>query len=312
MVVNILFLLFVMMLSTLVVPSPHVLKKNVCMYDEVVLNCPNRLFIAVTDVLFRSRLKIFRDRSSCTVWTQPWNNCTSSIDFHPLLDQCQRNDTCKIVMDYNPCSQYPLLYATIYYECTESGYGTTDPYQLIKLYGNRFRTATSLTAPSTASLAESPTTSSTASSTINIPDLSAIYKDHKNDDGFNKDNNHQIHNDNQSNKQIKIGLEIAIGITSFIAIVALIYVIKSRLHKREQRPNPTPRRNRLSYDQDHMFQNPSIYQIAVSNPGYSNRMGDTVDTSNESGYALHSYEEAVSHNYEQVNLRVPKVSNVLE
>ncbi|XP_063410009.1 uncharacterized protein LOC134693207 isoform X2 [Mytilus trossulus] len=279
MVVNILFLLFVMMLSTLVVPSPHVLKKNVCMYDEVVLNCPNRLFIAVTDVLFRSRLKIFRDRSSCTVWTQPWNNCTSSIDFHPLLDQCQRNDTCKIVMDYNPCSQYPLLYATIYYECTESGYGTTDPYQLIKLYGNRFRTATSLTAPSTASLAESPTTSSTASSTINI---------------------------------LKIGLEIAIGITSFIAIVALIYVIKSRLHKREQRPNPTPRRNRLSYDQDHMFQNPSIYQIAVSNPGYSNRMGDTVDTSNESGYALHSYEEAVSHNYEQVNLRVPKVSNVLE
>ncbi|XP_071145120.1 uncharacterized protein [Mytilus edulis] len=300
MVAKILYLLFVMMLSTQVVPSTHVLKKNVCMYDEVVLNCPNRLFIAVTDVLFRNRLKFFWDRSSCTVWTQPWNNCKSSIDFIPLLDLCQRNDTCKIVMDYNPCSHYPLLYATIYYKCTESRYGTTDPYQLIKFYGNRLQTTTS----STASL----TTSSTASSTTSISDSPVTYKDNKNDDDDNKDNNHQINNDNQNNKQIKIGLETAIGITSFIAIVALISVIKSRLSKLEQRPNPTPHRNHLSYDQDHMFQNPGIYQISVSNQGYSNPMGDRVDTSYDC--ALPSYEEAVGNTYEQVNYRAPKVSNL--
>ncbi|CAG2237582.1 unnamed protein product [Mytilus edulis] len=209
-------------------------------------------------------------------------------------------------MDYNPCSHYPLLYATIYYKCTESRYGTTDPYQLIKFYGNRLQTTTSLTAPSTASL----TTSSTASSTTSISDSPVTYKDNKNDDDDNKDNNHQINNDNQNNKQIKIGLETAIGITSFIAIVALISVIKSRLNKREQRPNPTPHRNHLSYDQDHMFQNPDIYmyQISVSNPGYSNPMGDRGDTTYDC--ALPSYEEAVGNTYEQVNYRAPKVSNL--
>ncbi|CAG2241325.1 unnamed protein product [Mytilus edulis] len=151
------------------------------------------------------------------------------------------------------------------------GYGTASPYQLIKFYGNNLPTTTSLTAPSTAS----PTTSSTTSSTIPF---------------------------------LKIGLEIAIGITSVIAIVALISVIKSRLNKREQRPNPTPQRNHLSYDQDHMFQNPGIYQISVSNPGYSNPIGDRVDTSYDC--ALPSYEEAVGNTYEQVNYGASKVSNV--
>ncbi|XP_076085939.1 uncharacterized protein LOC143056666 isoform X2 [Mytilus galloprovincialis] len=214
-----------------------------------------------------------------------------------------RKSTCTIFMGYNPCSQDPLLYATIYYKCTKSGYGTTDPYQLIKFYGNRLPTTTSVTAPSTTS----PTKSSTASSTTSIPDSQATYKDNKNDDDDNKDNNHQINNDNQNNKQIKIGLEIAIGITSFIAIVALISVIKSRLNKREQRPNPTPHRNHLSYDQD---QNPGIYmyQISFSNPGYSTPMGDRVDTTYDC--ALPSYEEAVGNTYEQVNYRAPKVSNL--
>ncbi|CAC5368917.1 unnamed protein product [Mytilus coruscus] len=175
-------------------------------------------------------------------------------------------------MDYNPCSQDPLLYATIYYKCTKSPYGTADPYQLIKFYGNRIPTTTS-------------STTAPISSTTSIPDISTTYKDHKNDDDDNDDNKHQIHNDIQSNKPCI-------------------------LNKRKQRTNLTPHRNRLSYDQDHIVQNPSIYQISVSNPGCSNPIGDRVDTCNESDYALPSYEEAVGNTYERVNYRAPKVSNV--
>lgn len=61
------------------------------------------------------------------------------------------------------------------------------------------------------------------------------------------------------------------------------FAILFRLNKHAQRQNLMPHRNLLECDQDHIVQNPSIYQISVSNQANINPMEDRVNISNESG-----------------------------
>ncbi|CAC5408575.1 unnamed protein product [Mytilus coruscus] len=226
--------------------------ESVCMDAEVVLQCPYRQSIVITNILYETRWKIFEWRSFnpfvCKTWTKTWNDCKTSISYQLLQDQCMWEDTCTVIMNINPCSSDPLLYATIYYTCTDSTFEPIVP--LIKYYGNSV-----------------PSTTST--------------------------------------QNLKIGLGTALGITSLIAIIALLCILKSRRNKHEQRPNPMACSNHLTNDYDNGFENPSAYQISASNPGYSQTMLDRVNTSSDINYPLPSYEEAVGNPYEEVNYRTP-------
>lgn len=51
-----------------------------------------------------------------------------------------------------------------------------------------------------------------------------------------------------------------------------------------------------------------MYQISVSNPGYSQTMPDRVVIASDSSYALPSYDEAVGNMYEDVNYRTPRAT----
>ncbi|CAG2252645.1 unnamed protein product [Mytilus edulis] len=226
------------------------------MDGDVYLQCPHRQSIVITNILYQTKWNIFELRLFnpfvCKTLTNSRNDCKYTISYQHLQDQCIWEDTCTVIMNYNPCSSEPLLYATIYYECSESRYETIVP--LIKYYPNGIPTST-------------------------------------------------------STQKVKIGLGTAVGITSLIAIIALLCMLKSRRNKHEQRPNPMSRSNHLNHDYDNSFENPTVYQISASNPGYtgySQTMLDRVDTSSDINYALPSYEEAVSNPYEEVNYRTPK------
>ncbi|CAC5408576.1 unnamed protein product [Mytilus coruscus] len=264
--------------------------ENVCMQDEVVLRCPYKQSIGITNILYNSKWNDFGWKSFdpifCRAWTHTWNDCKSSISYKHLQDQCMWEDTCTVVMDYNPCWSETLLYATIYYKCIDTRYESVVPYPLIKYYDNRV-----------------PPTTSTQN-----PEISTTHLHHKKDDDDDNGDGGDDDNESQSSKSLKIGLGTALGITSIIAVIALICILKSRRNKHEQRPSPTPCSNHLTYEYDHGFQNPSAYQISASNPGYSLTMLDRVDTASDINYALPSYEEAVGNMYEEVNCRTPRAA----
>lgn len=272
------------------VSSRQVLHKSVCMDGDVYLQCPYRQSIVITNILYQTKWNIFELRLFnpfvCKTLTNSRNDCKYTISYQHLQDQCIWEDTCTVIMNYNPCSSAPLLYATIYYECSESRYETIVP--LIKYYPNGIPTSTSTQKDN------------------NSPKHKHKKKD---DDDDDDDDDDKIHNGSQNNTSLKIGLGTAVGITSLIAIIALLCMLKSRRNKHEQRPNPMARSNHLNHDYNNGYENPTVYQISASNPGYtgySQTMLDSVDTSSDINYALPSYEEAVSNPYEEVNYRTPK------
>ncbi|XP_063410303.1 uncharacterized protein LOC134693419 [Mytilus trossulus] len=260
------------------------------MNGEVYLQCPHRQSILITNIVYETKWNIFKWRSFnplvCKTWTNTWNDCKYSISYQPLQDQCIGEDTCTVMMNYNPCSSVPLLYATIYYECSESRYETIVP--LIKYYSNGIPTSTS------------------TQKANNSPNHKHKKKD---DDDDDDDDDDKIHNESQNNKSLKICLGTAVGITSLIAIIALLCILKSRRNKHEQRPNPMARSNHLNPEYNNGFENSTAYQISATNPtytGYSQTRMDRVDTSRDINYALPSYEEAVSNPYDEVNYRTSK------
>lgn len=96
--------------------------ESVCMDGDVYLRCPYRQSIVITNILYQTKWNIFELRLFnpfvCKTLTNSRNDCKYTISYQHLQDQCIWEDTCTVIMNYNPCSSAPLLYATIYYECS--------------------------------------------------------------------------------------------------------------------------------------------------------------------------------------------------
>lgn len=93
----------------------------VCMQNEVVLTCPYKRSIGITNIVYDLWWNDYYGWKPfnpffCTGRTHTSNDCKSTISYKRLQDQCMWKDTCTVVMDYNPCWSEPL-YATIYYQC---------------------------------------------------------------------------------------------------------------------------------------------------------------------------------------------------
>ncbi|XP_076086007.1 uncharacterized protein LOC143056740 [Mytilus galloprovincialis] len=282
MVGHLLHLLFLNLFAQ-IVPNGRSLEQDVCMQNEVVLRCPYKKSIGIYQIFYNSKWNDISWKPSapivCTALDHTWNDCKSVISYTHIQDRCMATDTCTVVMNYNPCFSEPLAYATIYYKCIDPRYEHV--YPLIKYYDSRIPHITS--------------------THVQNPDKSTPHLDNQKDD--DDDDGDDNDNESQSSNSLKIGLGTALGITSIIAVIALICILKYRRNKPEQRSIPTPCSNHLTYGYNHGFQNPRAYQISASNPGYSPTMVDRVDIANDSSYALPSYEEAVGNMYEEVNYR---------